>query len=116
MKISQKQIALHLLMKSNRENPTEYLPAWRFVGEFVIPELTVWVMASYKCPARLSDIYTENPEFLERTDIHGKSGSTYYGYRIKDPSKLQDQKLIAFCERIKMREFMRPIGDLVLFP
>lgn len=89
-RVTQKQMALYKLVKENRENRDRYVPTWEFVGEMEIKELGKWVLMSYKCPTRLTDIYQENPRLLERTQIRGKSGSKYYGYRLRHGSSSDD--------------------------
>lgn len=103
-KISQKQLAFYLLYRGYKEHPTEFIPTWRFVGEIDVKELNRWEMASYKCPARLSDIMQENPNLLEREMVTGKSGAKYYQYRIRDGMRSEDIKdpsLIAFRKSLQ---------------
>ena len=105
-KVTQKQMAFYVLYKSfkNPETTGDYIPTWKFVGEMRIPEKYTWVMMSYKCPTRLTDLYQENPELLERKQITGKSGSKYYTYRFSPyatPSKILDPKILKFYKEIK---------------
>lgn len=94
-------LAFWVLYQNKRSD--EYLPAWKFVGEVEIPGRAYGFM-SYKCPARLSDLYNENPGLLERIVMTGKSGAKYYGYRFsKDarPSMISDPMMRKFYETIK---------------
>jgi hypothetical protein len=103
-KTTQKKIAFYILYKARQETPQEYVPTWKFVGEFLIKEWGEWVMASYKCPTRLTDIYQENPMLLERRQVKGKSGARYYEYRIANsavPSDIKDETLLGMYKRLK---------------
>lgn len=102
-KVTQKQAAFYTLYSAFKAEPERYIPTFEFVGEMEIPELGVWVLRSYKCPTRLTDIFQENPRLLERRLITGKSGAKYYGYRfaagvtsacIDDPTLQDFYKLI----------------------
>jgi hypothetical protein len=57
---------------------------------------------SYKVPARLSDLYNQNPEMLERELVKGKFGK-YYQYKLAKnwKDKIQDKVLIKLLELIK---------------
>jgi hypothetical protein len=82
----------------------EYIPAWKFVGEIEVQKIGTYGFMSYKCPARLSDLYNENPGLLERTMLEGKSGAKYYGYRFGASARrenIADKKMLAFYERIR---------------
>lgn len=103
-KVTQKQCAFYVLYREHRNDPDRYVPAWEFGGEMQIPELNKWVLMSYKCPARLTDLFQENPGLLERELITGKSGSTYYGYRLAHnttPAAIRDPHIRAFYQKIK---------------
>ena len=116
-KVTQKQAAFYTLYDEFRRAkalPTaeertaafRFVPTFEFVGEIHIPELGVWVLRSYKCPTRLTDIYQENPRLLDRKLITGKSGAKYYGYRFtKDVSRdsIDDPILRDFYDKIKAR-------------
>jgi hypothetical protein len=96
MKVTQKQMAFLTLLYQYAKNSSIYIATWEFVGEFRNPTTGEWLLRSYKCPTRLTDIYQENPDLLDRKWITGKSGSRYYGYRIKkplDPNNVRDPKL-----------------------
>lgn len=98
-KVTQKMLAFYLLYREYKENRGAFIPTWRFVGELDIKELNMWGMASYKCPTRLTDIFQENPNLLDRELVTGKSGAKYYQYRIREgvtPEDLRDPSLIAF--------------------
>lgn len=103
-KITQKQLAFYIMYKARETNPTEYIPTWKFVGEIHVVELNRWEMASYKCPTRLTDLYQENPNMVERVLIKGKSGAKYYAYRLRvgvAPSDILDKAVYDFYKRVK---------------
>lgn len=103
-KVTQKQAAFYTLYIGRKEDSSKYIPTWQFVGEIYIPELKTWVLRSYKCPTRLTDIYQENPGLLERRLTTGKSGSKYYEYRFAlgvTPSQIQESSLQDFYRLIK---------------
>lgn len=117
MKITQKQLAFYVLYKAMKETPYEYVPAWKCVGEIYVEELGKWEMMSYKCPTRLTDIYQENPDLLERTVIVGKSGAHYYGYRIRQsvsPYDIKDKKLSMFRSMIRRARLNELSTDIML--
>lgn len=89
------------LVQEFRKDPTRYIPAYEFVGEKHLTPVGQWYLMSYKCPTRLTEVFQENPGILERTRIEGKSGATYYGYRIQetaDPDMIQNEKLCKLYE------------------
>lgn len=90
-KITQKQMAFAKLYQANKAGDCRFIPTYEFVGEMMIKNLNTWVMMSYKCPTRLTDLYLEN-SLLERELITGKSGVKYYGYRIKSGANVVDIK------------------------
>ncbi len=104
-KESQKEVVFYLLYESHKEDAEKYLMAHEFArGEVFIKPLSRWSFASYKCPARLSEIYNENPGLLERKKIRGKSDAVYYAYRITVYPKVElikDEALLAFYQKIK---------------
>jgi len=116
-KVTQKQAAFYTLYDAYRRAkalPTaeerieafRFLPTFEFVGEIHIPELGVWVLRSYKCPTRFTDLYQENPRLLDRKLITGKSGAKYYGYRFsKDVNEdcIEDKVIKDFYRLIKSR-------------
>ena len=81
-KLTQRKGVFYLLWKSHKETPEEYLPAWRFTGEFFIKEIGKWCFLSYKGPTNGLAIYFENPGLIERRMTTGKTGAKYYEYRI----------------------------------
>ena len=97
-------MAFYKLYKERAEDPQRYVPTWEFVGEMNIIELgSRWVLMSYKCPTRLTDIFQENPDLLERKMITGKSGAKYYGYRFAlnaTKNFIRDEKLLQFYNKI----------------
>lgn len=106
-KISQKQAVFYKLYKEWLKDDERYVPAWEFVGEIKIEPFDSWFLMSYKCPTRLTDIYQENPDIIERDLIIGKSGAYYYGYRLKNPldvKLIKDHTLFSFFEKIHKNE------------
>lgn len=79
--ITQKKAAFYLLWKAYRENPEQYVPVWKFVGEIYIEELNIWYLMSYKTPTNGLDIFKDNPGLFERRWVKGRSGAKYYEYR-----------------------------------
>lgn len=77
MKVTQKELAKEVL----RQNRGQFIPTWKFVGEINYKD-EGWYMMSYKCPARLSEIYQEYPGKIERRLTVGKSGAKYYEYKL----------------------------------
>lgn len=103
-KINQKMMVFYILWKAYRENPEQYVPVWRFLGEIFIEELKQNVFASYKCPANGVDLFFENPDLIERRNTTGKSGAKYYEYRIKpNPSaeKIKDPIIFEFYKLLR---------------
>lgn len=103
-KITQKKAVFYILWKAYKENPEQYTPAWKFVGELAVPELNKAFFMSYKCPTNGLDIYFDNPGLIERRYFTGKSGAKYYEYRIApNPSveKIKDESIIEFYKLIK---------------
>lgn len=104
--VTQKQVAFYKLYSSWLEDKERYVPLWEFLGEMYIKPINTWVLMSYKCPTRLSDIFNENPTLLERKLITGKSGSVYFGYRLRigvKPEDILDPKLYEFYKLIKSK-------------
>ncbi len=106
-KLTHKQIVFLALLHAPRH---EYVPVFTFIGEkFMCGK---WHFMSHKCPARLSDIFKDIPNVIQRKKIRGKSGSLYYTYRI-DPEKRtealhehlpEDYKRVFFLFRNKKEE------------
>lgn len=96
-------LATALLIKERKTQ--EYIPTWRFVGEleYHTKQGLRYGFMSYKCPTRLTDIYQDNPGFLERKLVEGRSGSKYFAYRISpgvSRSVVVDKALTAFIESL----------------
>lgn len=107
MKTTQKQAAFYKLYSEYKKDPERYIPTWEFVGEMLVKPLGVWVLMSYKCPARLSDLTIENPNLLVRKSIKGKSGANYYGYKFKQNVTIldiKDPEMRVFYQLIKSKE------------
>lgn len=100
-------MVFYKLYLCRKEDSERLIPAWEFLGEMFIKELNKWVLLSYKCPTRLTDIFEENPGLLIRDWIKGKSGAEYYGYRFKEgvtATDIQDPKLLKFYQLIKSKK------------
>lgn len=113
-KMTQKKAVFYMLLAAWRRDKTEYVPAWKFVGELYIEELDEWFFMSYKCPANGVNIYFENPGLIQRRETKGRSGSKYFEYRLDDPSiaKIVDTDLRNFYLKIKQekrRSLLKPI-------
>lgn len=96
-----------------------YVPVFEFMGEVHCPEVKRWGFVSFEVSARLSEIFKENPGLIERKLIYGKSGNTYYGYRIgpnPDPALFKDQKLYDFYQVIKPKLSSITLGGGVEVP
>ena len=117
-KITQKKAVFYLLWKAYRQDPEQYVPAWKFVGELYIEELGVHFFMSYKCPANGVNIYFDNPGLIARRETRGKSGSKYFEYKLEAPSvqKIKDGEIRAFYEQLKegqRRMSLRPLVETV---
>lgn len=81
--LSQKQLVFYVLYREQKKDLERYVSAFEFVGEIFVEPVSAWFLMSYKCPTRLTDIFQENPNLLERKLITGKSGAQYFCYRFK---------------------------------
>lgn len=96
-------MAFYKLYQEWSTDKTRFVPTWEFGGEMYIKELNRWVLMSYKCPTRLTELYQENT-MLERDLIIGKSGSRYFGYRLKKDvmtGDIRDSAVREFYKAIK---------------
>ena len=102
-KLTQKKAVFYVLLQAHREDPEQYVPAWKFVGELYLKEIDEWFFMSYKCPANGVQIYFDNPGLIERRETVGKTGAKYYEYRIVPQPKLsmiQDLDLREFAVKV----------------
>lgn len=102
--MTQKKAVFYVLFKGYKENPEQYIPVWKFVGELHLTELNEYFFMSYKCPANGVAIFFENPDLLERRITTGKSGAKYYEYRIApNPSmdRIKDPVMLSFYKQLK---------------
>lgn len=99
-KLTQKKTAFYLLWVAHKENPEQFLPAWKFVGEVHIKEIDAWFFMSYKGPTNGLSIYQENEGLVERRMTIGKTGARYFEYRIADLGAIKEPELKAFYELI----------------
>lgn len=105
--MTQKKAVFYMILKAYYENPGEFVPAWKFVGELFVEELNEWFFMSYKCPANGVNVYFENPDLIERRETVGKTGAKYFEYRIApNPSinKIVDPEIKKFYIKIKRNE------------
>lgn len=103
-RITQREAIFYQLYKKFKEKDGEYIPVFQLMGEVWCPEVSKWGFVSYECSARASEMIKGNPELIQRHSIRGKSGATYYGYRINPYVRvemIQDADLHAFHKRIK---------------
>lgn len=102
-KITQKEAIFYTLYQAYNNNRGEYIPVFKFMGEIYCKELDLWGFVSHECSARCSEMRTDNPELIEHTVITGKSGATYYGYRINplaNVDMIKDKALLKFYNLI----------------
>lgn len=105
MKLNQTQGAFYILYKSFKEDKDRWVsPSEVDVGDVFIPELGDYIFTTWKTPARLSEMYAENPELLDRISCKSKAGSNYYKYRIARGAsidRIKNKKLLEFYKAIK---------------
>lgn len=102
--MTQKRAVFYMLYKAHKENPEEYIPAWKFVGELFVPEINEWFFMSYKCPANGVMIHFDNPNLIERRFVTGKTGAKYFEYRIRQgvtTSDIVEPSLISFRKMLQ---------------
>lgn len=103
-RITQREAIFYRLYRKFKEKDGEYLPVFGLMGEIYCEEVGKWGYVSYECSARASEMIKRNPELIQRQSIRGKSGATYYGYRINPnakPEMIKDEDLGAFYRRIR---------------
>lgn len=77
------QLIFYQLLKNRKDNAHEYIPVWKFMGEFKVEETGQWGWVSYEVAARMSEVWKEVPfGIIERIDVTGKSGAQYKAYRL----------------------------------
>lgn len=107
IKFTQKKTAFYILWKAYKENPEQFVPTWKFVGEIYIEELNHWFFMSYKGPTNGLTIYFDNPKLFERKHVEGRSGAKYYEYKIKTDdieNAIEDPDLLEFYNLLKRYE------------
>lgn len=80
-----------------------YLPVFALMGEIWIEETGKWGYVSYECSARASEMIKTNPKLVQRTKMRGKSGASYYGYRLNPQphvDMIMDSDLLMFYRKI----------------
>ena len=111
-KITQHQAIFYQLYKKHKADPMEYTPIWQLIGEVFCAELNVWGFVSYEVSARVSELYKDNPTLFERTQVTGKTGATYFAYRIALGAKernIADADLLQFFKDIRGYENLEPV-------
>lgn len=94
-KLNQGQVCFWILLEAYHADPNKWLHAGNFCQvEKNIPAYG-WCFLSYKGATRISDtVYAELPSDVIERKLHtGKSGATYYVYRLKAPQDLFGWKL-----------------------
>lgn len=102
-KLTQKEAIFWKLYQRFKLKNADYMPVHELMGEIYCEPLAKWGYVSYECSARASEIIKENPALIQRSIIRGRSGATYYGYRINPaalPWMVVDPKLAAFYRSI----------------
>lgn len=105
-KITQKKGAFYILWEARKRNKEEYVPAWKFVGEFYCKELGEWFFMSYKGPTNGLAIHLDNPGLTERREVRGRTGAKYYEYRFAQNvtfDLIKDEDVKAFAKAIERR-------------
>ena len=106
-RVTQHQGIFYQLYKARFENPEQYIPIWKLIGEIFIKEISQWVFISYEVSARMSELYRKNSNLFQRIEIEGKTGAKYFAYRINInvvPEDILDIDLKKFYKLIKSRE------------
>ena len=106
-KVTMHQAIFYQLYQARKENPEQYIPIWKLIGEVYIEELGKWGFVSYEVSPIMSEIYRLNPNMLERRITTGKSGSKYYEYRFSlnvSGEMIKDEKLLEFYKILKARQ------------
>lgn len=105
-RLTQKEAVFYVLYKRHREGAEDHLPVFRLMGEVWCEELGKWGYVSYECSARASELMRDNPGLLHRTKLRGRSGASFYGYKIAAGARAEtilDPDLHAFYRTIKSR-------------
>lgn len=104
-KITQEQCAFYILYKEHHKDPEAYhSPSIVDVGDVLIEELNEWVFTTWKTPTRLTDIFQDNPNLLERIAVKARAGNYYFKYRIRKgvtKADIVDPSLSHFYSLIK---------------
>lgn len=103
-KLTQKEAIFYTLYKTHKTNPEFFTPVFKFMGEVHCTELDLWGFVSHECSARCSEMKKENPDLIQHTEITGKSGAKYFGYRLNTKptiAMILDPKLLAFFKSIR---------------
>lgn len=107
-RITMHEAVFYILYRKFREKPGEYVPVHALMGEVYCEEVKKWGYVSHECSARASELRAANPKLIQHTEIRGKSGATYYGYRINPeakPEMIQDCRLLDFYRSIVGKKF-----------
>jgi predicted AlkP superfamily pyrophosphatase or phosphodiesterase len=103
-KVTQRQAIFYQLYDNRSKDPEQYIPIWQLIGEVYVREKGVWAFVSYEVSARMSELYSMNPNLFERKLVTGKTGAKYNAYRIArnvKPEDIVDPDLSVFYKSIK---------------
>jgi hypothetical protein len=90
-KVTQKEAIFYQLYDKRSAGDREaYTPIWQLIGEVYVKELGMHAFVSYEVSARMSELWSTNPNLFERKQVVGKSGAKYNAYRIALNVKQED--------------------------
>lgn len=103
VKVTQQQAIFYQLYLARKENPEQYIPIWKLIGEVYVQAYGVWGFVSYEVSARMSELFRYNSTLFERKQIVGKSGAKYFAYRIRlgvTPADIKQLDLKEFYSKV----------------
>lgn len=103
-KVTQRQAIFYRLYNEWLKDREFYTPVWQLIGEIYVAEKRQWAFVSYECSARMSEMFTTNPNLFQRKQIEGRSGAKYYAYKIATDAKIEyfkDDSLVDFYKSIR---------------
>lgn len=106
VRVTQRQAIFYQLYNARLKDPEQYVPIWHLIGEVYVEEKSCWGFVSYEVSARMSELYSQNPNLFERRMMTGKTGARYYGYRISHTASMElikDEELLSFYKLIKRK-------------
>lgn len=116
-KMTQQELVFYKLYTEYKKDPERYVQIWEFVGEIQIIELNRWELMSYTCVHRVFEVCRDNPDVFVRRKTRGKSGSTYYQYKIRKGANvdmLRDDKLVRLYNRITGKKVPTPTEKMLV--